>query len=107
MHLLTSAFLDRFPGRVINVHPSLLPQFPGATPLRDALAAGVAETGVSVHYVDEGLDTGPVIRQERVAIRPGERHDDVVDRVHAVEHRLLPDVVRQLLAELRPVEAWP
>jgi phosphoribosylglycinamide formyltransferase-1 len=107
MHLLTSAFLDRFPGRVINVHPSLLPQFPGATPLRDALAAGVAETGVSVHYVDEGLDTGPVIRQERVAIRPGERHDDVVDRVHAVEHRLLPDVVRQLLAELRPVEAGP
>ena len=78
MHLLTTAFLDRFPGRVVNVHPSLLPQFPGATALQDALAAGVAETGVSVHYVDEGLDTGPVIRQERLAIRPGEAPDELV-----------------------------
>jgi phosphoribosylglycinamide formyltransferase 1 len=107
MHLLTTAFLDRFPGRVINVHPSLLPRFPGVTALQDALAAGVAETGVSVHYVDEGLDTGPVIRQERLAIVPGEAEDALLQRVHAVEHRLLPEVVRELLAERRPVGTRP
>ena len=68
MHLLTKPFLDRFPGAVVNVHPSLLPQFPGTNAIEDALAAGVETTGVTVHYVDEGVDTGPVIRQEA---RPG------------------------------------
>src|SRR3989440_808146 len=62
MHLLTPGFLERFPDRVVNVHPSLLPQFPGAHPIDDALAAGVETTGVTVHYVDGGLDTGAVIR---------------------------------------------
>ncbi len=62
MHLLTKPFLDRFPGRIVNVHPSLLPEFPGAHAVDDALAAGVRETGVTVHLVDEGLDTGPVLQ---------------------------------------------
>ncbi len=62
MHLLTRPFLERFPGRIVNVHPSLLPEFPGAQAITDALAAGVDTTGVTVHYVDEGLDTGTVIR---------------------------------------------
>ena len=66
MHLLTKPFLDRFPGAVVNVHPSLLPAFPGTNAIEDALAAGVETTGVTVHYVDEGVDTGPVIRQEAV-----------------------------------------
>ena len=93
MHLLTSPFLDRFPRRIVNVHPSLLPAFPGAHAIEDALAAGVAETGVTVHSVDEGLDTGEVIAQERVALEPRETLEE---RIHAVEHRLLPEVVRDL-----------
>ena len=93
MHLLTKPFLDRFPGRIVNVHPSLLPAFPGAHAIDDALAAGVATTGVTVHLVDEGLDTGPVLRQEEVAVDPSET---LVERIHAVEHRLLPEVVGEL-----------
>jgi phosphoribosylglycinamide formyltransferase 1 len=95
MHVLTAPFLDRFPGRIVNVHPSLLPAFPGARALEDALAAGVETTGVTVHVVDEGVDTGPVLRQEPVAVEPRET---LVDRIHDVEHRLLPDVVRELCA---------
>jgi phosphoribosylglycinamide formyltransferase 1 len=93
MHLLTSPFLARFPGRIVNVHPSLLPAFPGARAVDDALAAGVETTGVTVHYVDEGLDTGEVIRQEAVPVEPRET---LVERLHAVEHRLLPEVVGEL-----------
>ena len=93
MHLLTRPFLDRFPERIVNVHPSLLPAFPGAHPIDDALAAGVETTGVTVHVVDEGLDTGPVLRQEAIPVEPRE---SLVERIHAVEHRLLPEVVREL-----------
>jgi phosphoribosylglycinamide formyltransferase-1 len=95
MHLLTPAFLDRFRDRIVNVHPSLLPQFPGAQAIADALTAGVDTTGVTVHYVDEGLDTGAVIRQEPVAVEP---RATLVERIHAVEHRILPEVVRELCA---------
>jgi phosphoribosylglycinamide formyltransferase-1 len=95
MHLLTAPFLDRFPGRIVNVHPSLLPQFPGAHAIEDALAAGVPETGVTVHVVDEGLDTGRVLRQEAVPLEP---RATLEERIHAVEHRLLPSVVRELIA---------
>jgi phosphoribosylglycinamide formyltransferase-1 len=93
MHLLTKPFLDRFPGRIVNVHPSLLPAFPGAHAIADALAAGVTTTGVTVHYVDEGLDSGPIIRQEEVPVEP---RATLEERIHAVEHRLLPEVVRDL-----------
>jgi phosphoribosylglycinamide formyltransferase-1 len=95
MHLLTTAFLDRFPNRIVNVHPSLLPDFPGASAIKDALSAGVTTTGVTVHYVDEGVDSGAVIRQEQVAVEPRET---LPDRIHAVEHRILPEVVRELCA---------
>ena len=95
MHLLTPGFLVRFRDRIVNVHPSLLPQFPGAQAIADALAAGVDTTGVTIHYVDEGLDTGPVIRQEPVAVEP---RATLVERIHAVEHRILPEVVRELCA---------
>jgi phosphoribosylglycinamide formyltransferase-1 len=93
MHLLTKPFLDRFPERIVNVHPSLLPQFPGAHAIDDALAAGVETTGVTVHVVDEGLDSGPILRQEPVPVEP---KSTLVDRIHAVEHRILPEVVREL-----------
>jgi phosphoribosylglycinamide formyltransferase 1 len=95
MHLLTPPFLQRFPGRVVNVHPSLLPRFPGAHPIEDALAAGVDVTGVTVHYVDDGVDTGPVIMQEEVPVEP---RATLVERIHATEHRLLPEVVTRLCA---------
>ena len=95
MHLLTQPFLDRFPDRIVNVHPSLLPAFPGAHAIDDALAAGVETTGVTVHFVDEGVDSGHVIRQQIVAVEPRET---LVERIHAVEHRLLPEVVRGLIA---------
>jgi phosphoribosylglycinamide formyltransferase-1 len=93
MHLLTPAFLKRFPDRIVNVHPSLLPQFPGARAIEDALDAGVDTTGVTVHYVDEGLDTGAVIRQEPISVEP---RSTLIQRIHAVEHRILPEVVREL-----------
>ena len=93
MHLVTEAFLDRFPDRIVNVHPSLLPEFPGAHAIDDALAAGVETTGVTVHYVDEGVDGGAVIRQEPVPVEP---RDTLVQRIHAIEHRILPEVVREL-----------
>src|SRR5947199_6944371 len=70
MHLLTKPFLDRFPERVVNVHPSLLPAFPGAHALADAIEAGVETTGVTIHLVDEGLDTGAVLRREEVPLEP-------------------------------------
>jgi phosphoribosylglycinamide formyltransferase-1 len=95
MHLLTTPFLDRFPGRIVNVHPSLLPAFPGLHPIDDALAADVAETGVTVHLIDAGVDTGRVLRQEAVPLEP---RATLEERIHAVEHRLLPSVVRELIA---------
>ncbi len=94
MHLLTKPFLARFPGRIVNVHPSLLPAFPGLHAIDEALAAGVETTGVTVHLVDEGLDTGPVLAQEQVPVEPRETLEE---RIHAVEHRLLPVMVRELL----------
>ena len=96
MQLLTPGFLERY--TAINVHPSLLPAFPGTTPIEDALAAGVGETGVTVHFVDEGVDSGPVIAQEAVPIEPGDTPERLRERLHAVEHRLLPETARRYLA---------
>jgi phosphoribosylglycinamide formyltransferase-1 len=95
MHLITRPFLARFPGRIVNVHPSLLPAFPGAHPIEDAVAAGVETTGVTVHLVDEGVDTGPILVQEPVPVEPRET---LAERLHAVEHRLLPETVAGLIA---------
>jgi phosphoribosylglycinamide formyltransferase 1 len=98
MHLLTSPFLDRFPGRIVNTHSAPLPDFPGAHPIEDVLAAGVAETAATVHYVDAGVDTGPVIAAEPVPVEPDDTPETLRARVQAVEHRLLPRVVRELIA---------
>ena len=95
MQLLTKSFLDLFPERVINVHPSLLPAFPGTRAIEEALAAAVDETGVTVHVVDEGIDTGPILAQERVAVLPGDTVETLAERIHAVEHRLLPLAVER------------
>ena len=104
MHLLTAPFRDRL--TAVNVHPSLLPAFPGRTPIEDALAAGVAETGVTVHLIDAGIDTGPVLRQERVAVNYDDSGETLRARIQAVEHRLLPQTVRDIVEgriELRGV----
>jgi phosphoribosylaminoimidazolecarboxamide formyltransferase / IMP cyclohydrolase len=97
MHLLTPGFLDRFPDAVVNVHPSLLPAFPGAHAVEEQLAAGVAESGATVHLVDEGVDSGPVLAQERIPVLAGDTPETLHGRIKSVEHRLLPDVVRELL----------
>jgi phosphoribosylglycinamide formyltransferase-1 len=98
MHLFRKPFFDYYGGRIVNTHSAPLPEFPGARPIEDVLAAGVAETAATVHYVDEGIDTGPVIRSERVPVRPEDTIESLRARVQAVEHRLLPEVVRELCA---------
>jgi phosphoribosylglycinamide formyltransferase-1 len=98
MHLLMPGFLDRFPDAVVNVHPSLLPAFPGAHAVEEQLAAGVAESGATVHLVDEGVDSGPVLAQERVPVLAGDTPETLHERIKSVEHRLLPEVVRELCA---------
>ncbi len=98
MHVLTTAFLDRFPDAVVNVHPSLLPEFPGAHAVEEQLRAGVAESGATVHLVDEGVDTGPILAQERVAVRPDDTPESLHERIKELEHRLLPRVVEELCA---------
>jgi phosphoribosylglycinamide formyltransferase 1 len=98
MHLLTPAFLDRFAGRIVNTHSAPLPEFPGPHPIEDVLAAGVPETAATVHYVDEGVDTGAVIATERVPVLPGDTVDTLRARVQEVEHELLPRIVKELIA---------
>jgi len=98
MHLLRKPFLDRYGGRIVNTHSAPLPDFPGAHPIEDVLAAGVSETAATIHYVDEGVDSGPVIAAERVPVRPDDTVETLRARVQAVEHRLLPQVVSELCA---------
>ena len=94
MQLLTGAFLGRFSGRVINVHPALLPAFPGLHAVEQALEYGVKVFGVTVHFVDDGVDTGPVILQRAVELPDARDADDVLERLHPIEHELLPEAVR-------------
>jgi len=98
MHLLRPCFFELFGRRVVNTHSAPLPAFPGAHPIEDVLAAGIAETAATVHWVDEGIDTGPVIRTERVPVEPGDTADTLRARVQGVEHRILPEVVKELIA---------
>lgn len=93
MRLLSPGFVSSWRGRLVNVHPSMLPAFPGARALQAALEAGVEQTGVTVHFVDEGTDTGPAIAQAPVPILPGDTEETLAARVHTVEHRLFPRAV--------------
>jgi len=97
MHLLRPAFLERF-DRVVNTHSAPLPEFPGAHPIEDVLAAGVKQTAATVHYVDEGVDTGPVIVAEPVPVRDDDTVETLRARVQEVEHRLLPEAVKELIS---------
>ena len=100
MELLDSAFLSEFPAAVINVHPALLPAFPGAHPVEDQIAYGVKVGGVTVHFVDDGVDTGPIILQQAVPLPYTRSKEDVLTVLHEAEHKLLPRAIR-LLAENR------
>lgn len=97
MRILSPVFVDEFEGRLINLHPALLPAFPGAHAVRDALAAGVTETGSTVHFVDREVDHGATILQEAVPIEPDDTEETLHTRIKAVEHRMLPQACRLLL----------
>lgn len=94
MKILGAAFLARFDGRIINTHPALLPAFPGAHGVRDALDYGVKVTGSTVHFVDAGVDTGPVIAQEAVAVAPDDTEESLHERIKQVERKLIVSVLR-------------
>jgi len=94
MQLLSDEFLSRFPDRVINVHPALLPAFPGLAAVEQALAYGVKVFGVTVHFVDGGVDSGPVILQRAVELPDARDAGEVLERLHPIEHELLPEAVR-------------
>jgi len=96
MQLLSAGFVARFRNRVVNIHPALLPSFPGLDAIGQALEAGVETTGVTVHFVDEGVDTGPVIAQREVPVPAGVGRKELEAAVHAVEHELYPEAIRMI-----------
>jgi len=99
LRILGQPVVERWRNRWLNVHPALLPSFPGMHAVADALAAGVKVTGVTVHFVDEGVDSGPIVLQEVVEVRDDDDWDSLEVRIHAAEHRLLPRAVRALLED--------
>ena len=98
MRLIKRPLLDAYPQRILNIHPSLLPAFPGLEAWKQALAAGAKETGCSVHFVDEGTDTGPVILQERVPVLADDTPESLHARIQQAEHRASPEALRQIVA---------
>ncbi|MBP2322583.1 phosphoribosylglycinamide formyltransferase-1 [Kibdelosporangium banguiense] len=99
MKILGPAFLGQYAGRVVNTHPALLPAFPGAHAVEEAIAYGVKITGSTVHLVDSGVDTGPILAQEPVLVEPGDGVEDLHERIKTVERRLLVDVLARLVRE--------
>ncbi len=100
MRMIKPPLLEAFPRRIINIHPSLLPAFPGLESWKQALAAGVAETGCTVHYVDAGMDTGEVIAQRALPVLPGDTAESLHARIQVEEHALYPEVLAALAARL-------
>ncbi len=98
MQLLSPAFVARFRDRVVNVHPALLPSFPGLDAIGQALDAGAETTGVTVHFVDEGVDTGPPILQREVPVPADRNRARLEEAIHAVEHELYPEAIRMIAA---------
>lgn len=94
MRLLSPSFVKKFKGRIMNIHPSLLPAFPGLNGVKKALSYGVKVSGCTVHFVDEGLDTGPIILQEAVSVFEEDTEDSLHERIHRVEHRLYPRAIQ-------------
>lgn len=94
MRLIGPTLLEEYKGRIVNIHPSLLPAFPGKDAINQAIQAGVRISGVTVHFVDEGMDTGPIIAQEAVRVEEAESEQSLAKKIHEVEHRLYPKVVQ-------------
>jgi phosphoribosylglycinamide formyltransferase-1 len=99
LRLVKRPLLDFFPNKILNIHPSLLPAFPGLEAWKQALDAGVTEAGCTVHFVDEGVDTGPILLQESLPILAGETADSLHARIQCIERRIYPDALRKLLPE--------
>lgn len=106
MKILPSSFVHTFSPRIINIHPSLLPSFPGAHAVRDALASGAKETGTTIHIVDEGVDTGPILGQQSLAVLPSDDESSLHERIKVLERKLLVETIQSLaLKQLDPVTA--
>ena len=102
MRIIGPTLLKVWEGRMINLHPSLLPEFPGKDGIGDAFRAGIRETGVTVHFVDAGVDTGPIIDQERLMIDPAETLDSLEEKIHLLEHQMLPQTILRICREGLP-----
>ena len=100
MRFIGKVLLEAYPKAIINLHPAYLPEFPGAHSIKDAFEAGVSQTVVTVHYVDEGVDTGPIIRQERVPIDPNWNLETLEEHVHAMEYDLFWQVIKSVAEEM-------
>ncbi len=101
MRMIKAPLLNAFPNRIINIHPSLLPQFPGLQAWRQAIDAGAPESGCTVHYIDGGMDTGPIIAQCKVPVLPGDTPETLHARIQVEEHRLYPEVISTLARQFR------
>jgi phosphoribosylglycinamide formyltransferase-1 len=99
MRLIGSTLLGAYQGRIVNIHPSLLPAFPGKDAIGQALAAKAMWSGVTIHYVDEGMDTGPIIIQERVRLEENETRDSLQKKIQQIEHKLYPEILQMLLTQ--------
>ena len=98
MKILSPEFVKQFWGRIINIHPSLLPAFPGGHAIKDAFEAKAGETGVTVHFVDQGVDTGPIILQKKVKVAPGDTLETLETKIHQVEYEIYPEALQLVLA---------
>lgn len=101
MRIIGKNLLAAFPNRIVNIHPALLPNFPGLHGIKDAYEAGVKETGVTIHYVDSGVDTGPIIAQGRVEVSDEDSLSDLETKIHQIEHQLYPEVLAKIVKENR------
>ncbi|GCF94544.1 phosphoribosylglycinamide formyltransferase [Enterococcus florum] len=99
MRIIGKDLLQAYPNRIINIHPALLPDFPGLHGIRDAFEARVEETGVTVHYVDDGVDTGPIIAQSAVKLDPADTLETLEEKIHAIEHQLYPAVIAKIVKD--------
>ena len=100
MRLVGAVLLEKWEGRMINLHPSLLPVFPGKDAIGQAWRAGVKETGVTVHFVDAGMDTGRIYLQQKVTVDPDDTEESLSEKIHLLEHKLLPDAILKIMQEM-------
>lgn len=99
MRLIGPTLLNEYEGKIINIHPSLLPSFPGKNAIEQALEAGVKITGVTIHYVDEGMDTGPIIAQRAIEISEDDNAETLANKIHKIEHTFYPEIIQKWINE--------